>query len=171
MRIEEHLLLPKKMKSERLDGDGWFEIGIRHNRADDEGVILGPWRSQIKGLPPFFRMPKTEFDDHMSDVVEATLDRCGATMATHPDHDDQVFGWVCGEMIDDKQVLHFAYVRGVFRNHGIGGYLLRLAFPKLKQEPLYFTHMTRAMKHYEKKWNTVYQPYLARSDADRLEEI
>jgi hypothetical protein len=128
---------------------------------EDRGVVLANWVRQIRAMKPFDRMDPSEFQRHKDCVIEPIVARCTPVMAAHPDDTNQVFGWVCGEVKDYDQILHFIYVRGVFRRFGFGNALMRVQFPALGKRPLYYTHRTNAMKHFVDKWQAKWDPYRA----------
>ena len=132
-----------------------------YNEATDKGVVYAPWTRQIRHMQPFDKMGPDEFDEHKEEVITKLIDRCKPTMAAPPGETYQIYGWVCGEHRDQKQILHFVYVRGVFRRFGIGNALMRLLFPSLGSERLYFTYKTVAIKHFMDRWDAIWNPYYA----------
>ena len=104
---------------------------------EDEGVVYNAWCNQIRKLPPFREMGREEFAAHKRKVIEDIVARCGVRFAVHPDHTDQVFGWIRGEKQEDDHVLHFVYVRGIFRQAGIGTTLMRVEFPFFGKRTIY----------------------------------
>jgi len=133
----------------------------QYDPKGDRGVVLAPWVRQIRAMKPFDKMDSTDFQRHKDRVIEPLIERCTPVVAAHPDASDQVFGWVCGAMDGQDQVLHFIYVRGAFRRFGIGTALMKTQFPGLGTRPLYYTHRTAAMKHFADRWNARWDPYRA----------
>jgi GNAT superfamily N-acetyltransferase len=138
-------------------------IGVRaYKGQDDDGVIYNPWCHQIRKSPPFDGWEPEAFAEHKRSVIEPLVERCKPVFACDPEHEDHVYGWVCSEVAEEKQILHFVYVKGVFRNNGIGTALMKFAFPGFgkNERPLYYTHQTRAIRHLNAKWRTIWNPYL-----------
>lgn len=125
----------------------------------DQGLVLASWCRQIRRLPPFGRMSGREFDAHHR-RLERLLERCPPTIACEPEHPDQVFGWICGEVHPDgARVLHFVYVRNTWRQQGIARYLLELQFAsRAGEHDLLCTHRGRSTPHLETKWRLRYDP-------------
>ena len=147
---------------------GTFKLGIRSFQEGDEGVVFDPWRRQLSSIPGrdlhprIFKMTAAELNAHMDDVVRPLVLSCPPMVACEVDHPTQVFGWVCCEHQEDRQVLHFLYVRNMWRQKGVASQLLRHNFPALGKEPLYCTHPTRMMRHHEDRWCLKFNPYLTR---------
>lgn len=106
-------------------------------------------------------MSAEEFKEHMARLAEL-LERCPPIMAVHADYPEQVFGWICSEMQDGNQVLHFAYVRKPFRQLGIASRLFEKAFPKLKACPVFYTHPSRSVNYHRDRWVLKFNPYLVK---------
>ena len=148
---------------------GTFRMGMRpYNPATDIGVVLDPWRKQLESIPQrslhprIFKMSAEDRQHHVDDVILPLVLRCPPLMACDLDYPTQVFGWLCGEHQDDRQVLHFLYVRNMWRKQGVATQLLRYTFPKLGRETLYMTHPTQMMRHHLERWCLQFNPYLVR---------
>lgn len=134
---------------------------IREYKAEDDGVVIGPWLSQIRKVEPFRSMSREEFSAHKRDTIEPLVARCPPYIACAYGAPDQVLGWACGEVLESgRQALYFAYTKQIFRRHGICNYLLRLLFPEFGKQALYYAYKTRGMKGKEKAWRASYNPYL-----------
>ena len=160
MQASVHHITPPQ-GSQAAPGD---VVQVTYRKFDADmyrGIVIAPWVRQIRSMKPFDKMPPDDFKRHKDMVIGGLIDRCSPVMACHPDASDQVFGWVCGELQGEDQVLHFCYVRSAFRRFGIGNALMRRCFPKLGEDPLYFTHRTPAMKHFMDKWRARWDPYRA----------
>ncbi len=139
------------------------EVEFRsYNEQTDKGVVFAPWARQIRAEQPFGKMDPKEFERHKETVIASLVDRCKPVMAAPPGEKYQVYGWCCAERREDRNILYFVYIRGVFRRFGIGTALMKMVFPKLGIDRLYFTHKTAAVKHFMDRWNAVWDPYSAR---------
>jgi GNAT superfamily N-acetyltransferase len=138
-----------------------------YNGKSDDGVIFDAWRKKIRHQAPFCSMDGPTFQTYKLEVIEALVARLGAYLACSPDCEQQIYGWSCGESISGSlvdmppmQVLHMAYVRTPFRGRGIGKRLIQCVVPELGKQTTYFTHPTRASKHWGRIFKMVYAPHL-----------
>ena len=147
------------MHTATIKGDN--VVGIRaFSGASDEGVVYNPWCNQIRKLPPFVGFDGEEFKQHKKDIIEPLVARCQPVFACDPENEAHVYGWICSEIVADENILHFVYVKGLFRNNGIGTLLMKFAFPNFGTSKVVYTHKTHAIKHLEAKWSATWNPYL-----------
>ena len=141
-------------------GEGAAVIEVRmFDKSRDEGVVYSPWCNQIRKLFPFSEFNPEEFAQHKK-IIESLVEEHGVYLAVDPEHEDQVFGWICGDAITGT--LHFLYVWNTFRRGGIGKALMKMLFPGFPKDTIYFTHPTRAAAHLRESWNLKYNPYAVR---------
>jgi hypothetical protein len=138
------------------DTERGIEYALRPYRGEqDDPLLFSNWCNQIRKQSPFNTFTPEEFSQHRF-IIHSLIDRCGVTLACRPDDEGFVYGWICGA----DPVLHFIYVRNTFRCLGIGSTLMRLAFPGFKERTIYYTHPTKAMRHFAPRWNAKFNPYL-----------
>lgn len=127
--------------------------------AEDEGLVYNAWCEQVRRVKPFSEMDPAAFRSHKKRVIESLVSRCGVKLACHMEYPDQVFGYIVSENQSGDPVLHMVYVKGPFRNAGLGSWLMESAFPEFRKREVFFTHPTRASRHFEDKWKLVYAPH------------
>jgi hypothetical protein len=148
---------------------GTHRLALRAYRPGDEGVVYDPWWRQIECLtardlhPRIFKMSASERQAHLDEVIRPLVLRCPPLVACATDCPSQVFGWICSEYQGDRRVLHFIYVRNLWRRMGVATSLLKRSFPDgLGERPIYITHPTRMMRHFAERWQLRLNPYLVR---------
>lgn len=144
------------------DADRGIAYGVRALRRPlDDSVLFASWCNSIRSLPPFNRFDESAFRIHR-ERLESIVERCGALVAydqESPDDCNLVYGWAVGEEIEGRNVLHYVYVKGVFRKHGIASRLLRYLFPHLGKDDLWLTHEGKTFHHLKNKWRLRLDPY------------
>lgn len=145
----------------------------------DLGLILDSWCGTCrpprtdapKGVQPFTSMSRQEWEEHR-ELIGSLLGRCGALVACHPEHPEQIFGWSCAEVQPTGrgrriQVLHMAYTRATWRRCGVAGRLLAAQLPAFRAKPLYLTHEPKIRRHHPRAWGVlaghwllIWNPYL-----------
>lgn len=148
---------------------GRHRMGMRSYQHGDEGVVYDPWWRQIECLaardlhPRVFKMTPQERQAHIDEVIRPLVLRCPPLVACATDHPSQVFGWICAEYQCDRRVMHFLYVRNMWRRQGVATQLMRRAFPDgVGERTIYVTHPTRMMRHFTERWRLRFNPYLVR---------
>ncbi len=93
-------------------------------------------------------------------VIEGLFARTNITVACNAQDVSQIFAYMCHEVQDNVPVIHFCYVKDIYRSMGLGLTLLKNAGVEPGQ-PLMYTHKTKVALRYEKKHPIIYHPYLA----------
>lgn len=129
----------------------------------DSAIVFSSFGNQVFRMSPFNKMDNSWLNIHRESVLNPIISRA-TTLIAQPDTDEdsrQIFAWACGETRHNTTgVLHFAYTRNPWRRHGFCTHLLKELFPRFGEDTTYFTHWSRATRHFTKKWNLVYNPYL-----------
>jgi GNAT superfamily N-acetyltransferase len=123
--------------------------------GSDHNLVLSSW------------MHQTLMGSGHRAVVEWLLDQWGTIVAVHPEHREQIFGWLCGGINEDQEpVLHMVYVRNAWRQQGVGAALMKKLTPALGDKRVWLTHEPRASRKHPKaweglvsSWGLVYNPY------------
>jgi len=127
----------------------------------EEPVILDPWWKQVRKARPYSLWSIERFWGYKESAIEPLLIAPGVVIASNPDYCKQVYGWACGEVLDDGiNVLHMVYVREPHRGRRIGQRLAATVCPALGSCPVYYTFRTRSTNYWEKRWQLIYAPQL-----------
>ena len=110
-------------------------------------------RSWLKSFHPKAVLWKI-YSSYHSKVIKRILEKATVVIAVNPKDDDQIFGFICYE----PDVLHYCYVKEVFRNQQIGQRLLEVAFGQ--SEDVMSSHFTKSLSRLEKGREIYYNPYL-----------
>ena len=125
----------------------------------DIDLVVKRWMAHIRKLHPFSEMSKEEFDDH-KELLARLITRAPPIIACEPEHPEQAFGWICGEHVGKKAVLHFVYVRKTWRRLGLATQLMKITFPALGKETVYITHPSRSLSYHRDRWMLKFNPYM-----------
>lgn len=138
-------------------------ISIRPFIEDDVNFIFHSWIETAKEYSSIGRnMRKSIFIKECRHLIQKILNRADGLMAFNAEDPTQIFGYLIYENDSDKiPLLHFIYVKGLFRNMGIARKLMESAdiHPKTS---FFYTQLTtytdEFLKDFESKYN--YDPYL-----------
>jgi hypothetical protein len=119
-----------------------------------ENLVFGTWKKHIKSFKEYRRMGKLEFANQrkiFGDIVK----RCPPVIV-HSLKGEPLFGFICSEIQDvsygDRQVLHFLYIRNMWRRRGLANLLMKISFPKWKIDSIYYPYPMTAVKYFADKW-------------------
>lgn len=82
-------------------------------------------------------------------LIHDLLPRCHTLVACQPEHPDQVYGYL---VHGPGRVMHWIYVKDIFRRAGVATRLMVEAFGDFKDR-IYYTHGSRCTPHYRRRWN------------------
>ena len=90
---------------------------IRDACHDDLPLVINSW---VKAHASFTRADGCviRYVNHPAVVLDL-VQRCSVIVAYDPDDPSEVFGWLCHELIQGELVIHYAFIKQVFRRHGI----------------------------------------------------
>lgn len=106
------------------------EIGIREFAPGDEAFVYETWLKGAKrACYDFKRVRDSVYYPRQHDVVERALNRSRVLVA-HPAGDpDTILGYVVAEPTRTPAVIHWCFVRLVWRRFGIASRLIEAAVP------------------------------------------
>lgn len=93
-------------------------------------------------------------------VLEGLCKQAEIIIACNAEDISQIYGYVAHESVEDVPVIHFIYVKEIYRKFGVAKILLE-ALSVNKETPLFYTHRTFISEALEKRYKMVYNPYLS----------
>lgn len=135
-------------------------ITIRPALESDVAFIFRSWLKSYKNSWFAKNIENTIYYSEHHKVLERLMSEKTVLIACNSDDTDQIYGFMCCEKTEGINVIHFIYVKHVFRNMGIAKRLLEVQGHDPKTAGVY-THHTRIAEKLAPKANLVYHPYLA----------
>lgn len=137
-------------------------VKFRDHRDADINLVLNSWlktlhksigRAFHKNIPPGIYFPQ------MQEKIKAIIARSSLLIASNPNDEDHVFGWICYER---PAVVHYIYVKQPYRRFG----LAQAIFNKAEiAKPVIITAIpTNKLWPHVKRINIdecIYNPFLA----------
>lgn len=93
------------------------------------------------------------------ELVDDILQRCNALIAANPEDPSQIYAYIVFELYGDVLVLHFVYVKDVYRKLGFCGKLISLLQSGAKSRVTISSHANECFRFIDKKYNVLYNPY------------
>jgi len=102
-----------------------LEIKTRPGRKLDEDFIYSSWIHCLGNVRPYCSLDKNWFSSAQHSLIDHLLDRSHVLVAHDPEDDNQIYGYLVCE--PKKNVLHWVYVKQLFRRADIGTRLINQA--------------------------------------------
>jgi hypothetical protein len=122
--------------------------------------VVESWLASYRRSPWAGAVPNNLYDAVYSDTIRQLVERGAALWLAHnPSRPDHILGYLCSEVTSDGvPVVHFAFVKDLYRRQGIAASLFEAAGinPATKY---FYTFKTGAEKHFP---GGRYQPAIAR---------
>ena len=136
------------------------DVMIRKAVPADVSFLFSSWLKSYRDSKFGESITTTIYYTEHHKVVERLLKTCEVYVACNPKDQTELFGYICGERVENILVIHYAYVKHTYRQLGLGKMLLN-QFSHTPDAAAIFTHNTKAADRLAKKFNFVYSPYLA----------
>lgn len=119
---------------------------------DDIMDVVKWWVGSFRKSPWAGTLPNNKFQEYMGESIRQLLSRGSrCTLAVNPDRPDQVLGFIVAEKTGkDEPVVHYLFVKDIYRRRGVSKSLLAVADIPLDGSAFY-THRTPYARHYRGK--------------------
>lgn len=156
-----------------------IEIMLRPGVAKDESFISNSWLKSFRGSPINKDIPARVYYYFQHKVLEKLVNRSEVIVACNSDNSDEIFGYICAEVLDEVNVIHYIYVKEAYRGYGIANQLVDKVMRMFGERPVCYTHKTSIFAQHKSKITEgfnrvfrdvvrdrgyVYHPYLIHSD-------
>ena len=130
-----------------------IKFNLREFRPDDLNFILGTWMESYFFYMPS-RPPKNIYAREHSALIHKKLPICECLVACSEEDPTQILGY----LITEGELLHYIYVKELFRKLGIGSRLMEEMYRNAVD--VVHTHYTKPIKHFDRSYHLIYNPYL-----------
>jgi hypothetical protein len=129
--------------------------------ARDEGFVFNAWLRSYRRSPIVERMPNQVYYPEFHEQIEQILarDSVSVLMATTPEDDDRLVGFLVTERLGELVVMHYAYVKQYLRRFGVWRQLAAAAGLNI-DEPYFYTFHPPVMDGIAKNSRAAYKPEL-----------
>jgi GNAT superfamily N-acetyltransferase len=119
---------------------------FRPYEADDRNFISNSWdNSYYTGANYNLYLKQGEFNNRHRPIREKFFanPNTAVIVCCSKKEPGLIIGWIAVEKMNDLLVLHYLYVKEMFKGEGVARELLRVAYPVEKdREQIVFTHLT-----------------------------
>jgi len=104
-------------------------IVIRPMQPGDVPLVLNSWLKSYRDCPASWGTSNDAYFRTQKAVISKLMTRCNVAIASDPQDDDQIFGWLAWEDSKDDIVVHYIYVKSLFQRMGVARRLWEHAEP------------------------------------------
>jgi GNAT superfamily N-acetyltransferase len=144
------------------------QVRIRKATENDIPFIFSSWLKSYRDSVFASNITTTIYYNEHHKVIERLLKSCQVYVACNDLQVDELYGFICAEEVEGILVIHFTYVKQIYRNLGVGSSLLNVFNHSADVATLY-THATKMSVKLINKYRLVYSPYIALIPAYRKE--
>jgi len=138
-------------------------IRVRPAGANDVKFITNSWLESYRDAPFPRNCPNSIYYHYQHKLLEQLIPRSYTLVAVNPSETDQILGWICAEHVAETLIVHYVYIKGVFRKQGVASALLNTVVSAIGGEPksYEYTHKTSYARRVPKVRDSwAYNPYL-----------
>jgi len=133
-------------------------VSLRPLLESDKPFIFSCWLKSFRDEVAFKAIPNERFFTMHKKIVEDVLNRSTIELLVDQKDPDHLFGFICYEIRNDSNLLHFIYIKTAFRRLGLAKKAIFLCIKDL-DKPSYYTHQTYASPFLAPLLNAKYYPY------------
>ena len=125
----------------------------------DKAFIFSSWLKNFRNGTMVRNIPNEIYYTNHHKVVEKLMDNAKTIVCCNADDPSIIYGYINYEIVDSQFVLHFVYIKQLYRKLGIAQDLLSATGNDFNKLGCY-THQTMVAVAKEESLNLVYHPYL-----------
>lgn len=134
-----------------------IDLYIRQAEVDDIPFIKNSWLKSYRDTMK--HMDQSLYKKNQDRLMCQILASSQCLVACSPDEHKQIYGWIIFETINNIAILHYVYVKMIYRKYKIASELFRM-IERDKSIPVIASHFTRRFHDVKKPWNLTYNPYI-----------
>lgn len=114
---------------------------FRPAKPEDQAFLYNSWLKAYRNSKITREWPNDVYYPAQTEAITKILFTAGTILACSAEDPNQIFGYIVSQKIEGTQVVHFLYVKHLYRRLGIAKALLKRAFgEKYNEQETYTTH-------------------------------
>jgi hypothetical protein len=133
---------------------------IRQGTIDDKNFIFNSWLKDYRESLFTVHVPDSIYYKHHADLIQQLLGKSYVAVLCNPEDPTLIFGYVVYQPYNEHVIVHYLYVKGIYRQFGLATKLLA-SITDVKKKTIYTSHLTEPIfKFMMRKYKIIYSPYL-----------
>jgi GNAT superfamily N-acetyltransferase len=135
------------------------------HRVGEVGFITNAWLNSLQDSSMFWDVPRPVFFKRCHDTLAEILGRSAVLVVAAESDPDHIIGFICYEVFDNALVIHYVYIKQLFRKQGIAKELyhfVREAEDRGYEKPVFVTFRTDKSSKITRKYKNrfIFDPWL-----------
>ena len=122
------------------------EILLRAPTNQDGSFIIDSWVREAREHYPANLVDKSLFYNEEKEIVKVLISKSLILIACNPEDPEQIYGYMVFEKVADIPIIHFLYVKLLFRENGIARHLINSVFEDFGKKKTVISHIPRSRK-------------------------
>ena len=135
-----------------------MQAKLRKAQETDVSFIFKNWLASHRYSDECKRMNNEVYYRRFKSILTKILTDSDIMICCNPEDENQNYGFICFKMIDDIPVIHYVYVKYLFRHHGLCK--LMISYVTDVKKPMMCTFANTFNRYIRGKWFVSYDPYL-----------
>lgn len=135
-------------------------VVVRFATPDDMGLIHSSWYKAVRETEPNNLIPVERFKPHMNRTIQSALKTGSVLVMCHPDEPSEILGWVAYEWVAGVLLVHWIYVRRIWRGIGLAGWMMNQIDEQWRSVPIIATQPGPIASLHKAFNKIVYDPYI-----------
>ena len=129
--------------------------------SEDLGLIFSSWSNGAHECVPWNYTPTDRYAPHQLVHMERCVERFDTRVACHFDDPSEIMAWVCYTFQGGVLVVHWMYVKNLFRKMGMAKSIIDRIAPGylVSGNPIVMTQWSKHCKWARQKAHLVFDPY------------
>ena len=130
-------------------------------RDADTNFVLSSWYKSLRASRVAEGIKASVYRDEHLPIIKRLIEDSVVLVATSKANDNQVYGWIAWDSANGETIVHYVYVKALFRRCGIAHYLFDYAGIGNRITATHRTWVNDVDGFANKLLNINYNPYLA----------
>jgi hypothetical protein len=132
---------------------------LRSMVPDDEAFIFTSWIKGFHQVTPMNFCPSSVYLPQQRLIITRLLETATTLVACLPEKPDDIIGYIVYEIVGGLMVVHWMYVKSLFRHNTVATSILQSLYPGVTTDPIVVTHNFNAFRDVRHRFNIQYDPY------------
>lgn len=125
----------------------------------DKAFVFNSWLKSFRNGTFCNNVDNSIYYTNQHTVIDKLLEKCTVSVCCNSEDPKIIYGYIVYEFIQGQFVLHYVYVKNIYRRLGLAKKLLYSTKHDFNVLGCY-THQTPVGNRNEEKFNLVYHPYI-----------
>lgn len=134
-------------------------VRLRDANSEDVGFVFNSWLRSYRNAQMVRGVSNTIYYNEHHKILERIVKTARVIIACDPEDSTKIYGYACAEFIDSIFVIHYVYVKELYRKLGIARLMLDEWKPDFNNASI-CTHINKCAEAPAIRRHILYHPYI-----------